>query len=381
MEIVIFDHRVTQKSPAGSCHLLLSEGLSKEHDFTVFTMSFDGDRSNTRHIRVPAVSQPDVVRFLTFNVAASIRYWIYRRQERRPQLIQSLVPSIWFGDVGYAHFCSTAYLELEKEIGRIHRGFRGWVQRLTHHFRAVGERIVYRKLEHIVVPSDGLKREIVGCFNIPDDRITVIGNPVALERFARPDGHRISEIRRDFHLHPEDLVLVFVALGHFERKGLPQILRSMAGVDDPRLKLMVVGGRDRLVNRYELLTRDLGIEHSVKYFGFQRDIRPFLWAGDAFIFPSRYEAFPLVVLQAAAAELPLLATPVNGVEDVLLNGVNGMLIHGFDDVDVRETIEGFLDLDADKRREMGQRASHSVSNHGVESFVERWADFYKSRSR
>jgi len=52
-------------------------------------------------------------------------------------------------------------------------------------------------------------------------------------------------------LSPDDLVVAFVALGHFERKGLPQLLDGLARLDVPKLKLLVVGGRDELI-------RDIG---------------------------------------------------------------------------------------------------------------------------
>src|SRR5919204_507405 len=129
-------------------------------------------------------------------------------------------------------------------------------------------------------------------------------------------------------VHPgrADCVLLFSALGHFERKGLPLLLDALGALRNPALKLVVVGGEADLVAAYRARTVRAGLDRQVKFIGLQRDVRPYLWAADAFVFPSAYEAFSLVAFEAAAAGVVLIATPVNGVREFLRDGDNGILV-------------------------------------------------------
>jgi len=100
-------------------------------------------------------------------------------------------------------------------------------------------------------------------------------------------------------------VLVFVALGHYERKGLPLLFEALRALNDSRLKMVVVGGSQNGIAAYRERANKGGLNGNVKFLQTQKDIRPYLWAADALTLPSHYEVFPLAVLEAAAAGLPL----------------------------------------------------------------------------
>ena len=74
------------------------------------------------------------------------------------------------------------------------------------------------------------------------------------------------------------------------------------------------------------MAEQLGVADAVHWFGVSRDVAPLYQLADAFVFPSSYEAFPLVALEAAASGLPVLATPVNGIRELVQDGANGFLI-------------------------------------------------------
>ena len=105
----------------------------------------------------------------------------------------------------------------------------------------------------------------------------------------------------------EDTVFVFVALGQFERKGLPLLLEALSRLPSSRANLIVVGGEPDLIASYRPEVARLGLDRNVVFAGMQSDVRPFFWASDAFAFPSAYETFSLVSYEAAAAGLPVIA--------------------------------------------------------------------------
>ena len=91
----------------------------------------------------------------------------------------------------------------------------------------------------------------------------------------------------------------------------------------------MVGSGDQA--RIESLARRLDVEDRIRFFGPRTDGERFYGAADVFCLPSLYEAFPLVGLEAAAAGLPLVATRVSGIEDLVVHGESGLLVERTDE--------------------------------------------------
>ena len=206
-------------------------------------------------------------------------------------------------------------------------------------------------------------------------KIHVISNPVDLERMTTPPDFDREAFRRERGCSPEDVVLVFVALGHFERKGLPLILEALKELGDARIKLWVVGGEADLVRSWASRVREMGLEKQVSFFGMQQDVRLFLWGAEAFVFPSSYETFSLVSFEAAAAGLPLIVTPLYGVEEFMRDGETGFVVPRDSDK-LQEAIAKLATLEVEKRVTMGKMAREAVRGYGIKSFVENWRRFY-----
>lgn len=119
--------------------------------------------------------------------------------------------------------------------------------------------------------------------------------------------------------------LVAVFVGHeFERKGLEVALRAVGLVAGVRL--LVVGGSAGMVAAARARAAALGVGERVVFVGRRPDVLPYLHAADVLVLPSAYEANALVVLEALACGLPVVATRVGFAPDLLVDGVNGFLI-------------------------------------------------------
>jgi len=92
----------------------------------------------------------------------------------------------------------------------------------------------------------------------------------------------------------------------------------------PGWDLLVAGSGDR--EHYQELAEQLGIGQAVHWLGVTSDVQLVYQAADAFVLPTSYETFSLVSFEAAASGLPVLATPVNGVRELIEDGHNGFLI-------------------------------------------------------
>jgi UDP-glucose:(heptosyl)LPS alpha-1,3-glucosyltransferase len=168
--------------------------------------------------------------------------------------------------------------------------------------------------KHIIVNSDMVRGEIARHFPaFPQERIHLIRNGVEVRRFQNADR---AASRRRFGLVEDDFVLVFVGSG-WERKGLPWLLKFMAGrTDDPKLKLLVVT-RDRLRGK---------VPPNVILAGPLADVETAYAAADVLTFLPIYEPCSNVVSEALATGIPVITTRFNGASELIESGVNGHVL-------------------------------------------------------
>jgi glycosyltransferase involved in cell wall biosynthesis len=375
--MALFDHKVIAGNPIGGCHLRILEALSGDYQFTVFATQFENPRpEQIRWVRVPAPPRPLVAQFLFYHLLAPFLFLTDRLTHRYAfDLVQIMENCALRSDVAYVQFCHRAYLRQHWNQTGAH-GMRGWIRWLDHRVRALLEPVVYRRARRIVVPSRGFAAELVTEYPWLREKVTVVPNPIDVPRLRRPCDFDRDGFRARFGLRADDIVLVFVALGQYERKGLPLLLEAFERIADPALRLLVVGGESDLVSHYRRQVQRRGQAHTVVFAGMQRDVAPFLWAADAFAFPSAYETFSLVSFEAAAAGLPLLIPPLHGIGDVLRDGENGFVLERTA-AGVEAGLRRFLQLSAADRQRMGECAQSTVAAYSVPHFVAAWRELYR----
>lgn len=380
MKIAIYDYLVTPNNPAGSCHRAMISALAEEHEFTVFSTEFDNPRpAIVSWTRLRAIRRPLAVLFLTFHAAAIVQYFKSRQARQRFAIVQSIESNVGFGNVVYSHFCHRWFLKNRwKNCGA--NGLRGAARWVDHALHAAVEPWRFRRAKWIVSPSKGLAKELCTEYPFVESKIHVIPNPVDVDLFSVPSDFDRKVLRSQLGFEDGDQVIAFVALGQFERKGLPLIFEALTKLGPSKWKVVVVGGKPDLVNHYAKIAQKLGLSKAVRLVGNQTDIRAYLWAADLFALPSLYEVFPLVALQAAAAACPILVTRLNGAEEFLVDGVSCLVVEA-NATSVAAGLRRFEDLQAQERLLLGERARASVQAYRLDRFAAAWRNFYEMVSR
>lgn len=176
----------------------------------------------------------------------------------------------------------------------------------------------------VIVCSQFMKSEVERSFSCPGDKVDVIFNGVDASKFQFdwPD-HERSEWRSKFAL-PDEPIIMFV--GRFVReKGIHNLLEA-AGVvlaQYPKAKFVIVGGGHR--ERLERFARWYGIAEKVTFTGFMsgRNLHQMFRIADVAVFPSLYEPFGIVALEAMAAGASVVASDAGGLKEVVMHDVTG----------------------------------------------------------
>lgn len=350
--------------------------LAAEHDFTVFAVQFENPcPDRIEWVRVPAPLRPLPLLFLTYHFLAPILYVLFRlRTRRRFDLVQMVESNLSFGTVAYTHFCHTSYLK-KHWFDTQAKGFRGFSRWLDHRLHASLEGKIYKTTKQVLVPSRGLARELAGEFPAVTDKIRVLPNAIDVDGLKRPASFDRNQFRAALGITGSDIVFVFAALGHFERKGLPLLLEALSHLNSQEAKLLVVGGTDDLVENYRSRAEDFHVGDRVLFAGLQSDVRRYFWAADAFVLASNYETFSLVAFEAAAASLPLITPRLHGIEEIVKDDETGYIVPRTVS-DFTIALNRFIELQPERRAEMGSQARLSAIKYDEPSFVDNWRRFY-----
>lgn len=243
------------------------------------------------------------------------------------------------------------------------KGLKLWILRQT-------EKLTY-SLAHKVYPnSKGLAYYVINQkFTIPD-KIKVIANGssngVDTDFYRRdfPDGSiKADRLRKKLGFKEEDFVFFF--LGRIAKeKGISELLEAFKKLrqsyPSASIKLLLVGTFERdngpVSNQ---IVYEIENNEDIVFPGRTDDVRLYLGMVDALVLPTYREGFPNVLLQGGAMSLPMIATDINGCNEIIDHDQNGLLVIPKDANDLYEKMK-YIYGNPDKRREFGQAIRRKI---------------------
>ena len=329
--------------------------------------------------RIVVPQRPFALKFLTFAVRAGLR--LRRSSVDLVHTVGAIVPNRV--DLAIVHFCHSGFRQKTGSLvppGRtpLRRGNTAFARSLA----LMAERWSYRpaRLQAFAAVSIGVARELQ--HDYPGIPVRLAPNGIDVDRF-RPDRKVRRELRGEQGVALTDLVALFVG-GDWDHKGLAiaidGIARASATVRWP-LKLWVVGRGDEW--RFRAIAERCGIADRVRFFGLRCDPERFYQAADVFVLPTLYETFSLVAFEAAASGLPVIASSVSGIDELIGQNEAGIVVKRTPE-SVGEAI-ATLAVDANLRARMGvagrRRASEYTWEESVEAILAAYCDLLDSPRR
>jgi glycosyltransferase involved in cell wall biosynthesis len=210
---------------------------------------------------------------------------------------------------------------------------------------------------------------------VPEERLQVVPNAVDTSRF-RHLPHARAAIRHELGAGDG---FVWLAVGRFEpAKDYPTMIAAFGRVsaERPHSQLVLVG-KGSLKEEVQRLVRQRDLEGRVRLLGVRRDVPELLSGADGYVLSSAWEGMPVVLLEASAVELPVVATKVGGVPEVVEDGTTGLLVPPANPAALAEAMVRIESLAPEARAEMGRRGRALVEEqYGTDRVMQMWERLY-----
>lgn len=224
----------------------------------------------------------------------------------------------------------------------------------TGRFAPLAKQLSYPRADRVVSVSKDAGEDITSWLGLSESQVRAVYNPTYSERVVETATASID--------HPwfEADQPLLVSVGRFsDQKDFETLLEAVARIrEEIPVRLVLVGDGDNR-SKLERLTRDLGIQESVSFVGYQQNPYPYIAGADLFVFSSHYEGLPNSLIEAIAVGTPAVATDSpSGPREILLNGEGGYLVEMQDAEAMASAIEEALTNpeDAEERVERAQDA-------------------------
>jgi len=196
----------------------------------------------------------------------------------------------------------------------------------------------FKNAKKIVANSNMIKQQIVDAYSIDEKKIEVIYNGIVLEKPNFKESY--THISKEFSIDKPNGEKIFLYVGSgFKRKGVKEFLIILSKLKFQNFKAFIVG-KEKKIEYYKSLAKELNIDKKVLFTGPRNDVKNFYTVADIFLFPTRYEPFSNVVLEAMNYSNVVITTKQNGASEIL---ASSYIMNNSKDYRIVEKIDNLLE--------------------------------------
>ena len=193
----------------------------------------------------------------------------------------------------------------------------------------------------VIVNSNYMKNELQRLFGLPYEKINVIPNGINLSNFTGIE--RDYDFRRQYAMDNEKIILYVGRLVY--EKGIQHLIAAMPKVlsnyHDAKL---IIAGRGGMMDQLRQEASNLGLNNKIYFTGYldSKQVQKMYKCADVAVFPSTYEPFGIVALEAMLAGVPTVVSDVGGLDEIVTHGVDGMKAYAGNANSIADSITALL---------------------------------------
>ena len=269
-------------------------------------------------------------------------------------------------------------------FGRLAAARRGWPTILHEHanltttpwFQKIADCLLAPYTDLAVAVSRSTAEFVIHGRLIPPERTKVVYLGVPLEEFSRPrTSDEVAAARAALGI-PAGTFAVGTVTRLMPSKGNEYLIQAMKPVVErlPNARCYIVG-EGELQSDLEAAAASSGVRDKVTFAGFRRDVAEALAAFDLVVFPSLWEGTPLTALEALAMGKPIVSTDADGLQDVLTNEMDAVIVPRRQPAALADAIVSLAN-DDQKRQSLAANARQTGARYDIDRFVKKMERLY-----
>lgn len=297
-------------------------------------------------------------------------------KKEKPQIVHSITPKAGLLSMLAGWICGVPF-RIHTFTGLVFptsKGLKRWILMQT-------DRITCLCATHVIPEGNGVKNDLI--------RNKITGKPLDILGHGSLKGidlsyfdPRLPEVRERAELIKKKDVFTFIFIGRLSaEKGVKELLGAFKTLNSeiPETRLLLIGWEEYDSKELEAyVSQIITGNESIEFAGFQKDVRPWMLASQVLILPSYREGFPNSVLEAGAMGIPVIATDINGANEIVKDGENGLLIPPRNEDALFESMKTMVRKER-LRKKMAENARSMVADKFDQTFVRKaMMDYYRN---
>lgn len=315
----------TSTVPQSLFSLLKGQLQMLSDEYEVIGLSSPGKPLQTVSERegIRTIGVPMERRIALFKDIISLFRLIRVFRKEKPTIVHSITPKAGLLTM-LAGYVTGVPIRIHTFTGLIFPTSTGFKQKLL----IAMDRLTCFCATKIIPEGNGVRKDLIK-YRITNKPLEIIANGnvngIDLSHFDRT-----LEVKEQATTWMDNSAFTFCFVGRLVKdKGINELINAFKKLHNkyPNVRLILVGSFEPELDPVSAETeKEIHSHPTIQFVGYQKDIRPFLTASDALVFPSYREGFPNVVLQAGAIGLPSIVTDINGCNEIIHHGKNGVII-------------------------------------------------------
>ncbi len=232
----------------------------------------------------------------------------------------------------------------------------------------------------IITVSKGVEMILENDYSINKNKLKTIYNSIDIEKIIEMKGDRISKFNKLFH---DTNIIKFITIGRLRKvKGHQYLIDAFYEVKKqvPNSKLIILG-EGPLRHELEEKIKVMGLHNDVHLLGLKKNPYKYLAKSDIFVFSSKYEGFPNVLLEALACGLPIISTDCEtGPREILGNGKYGILVNVMDIKDLKDKMI-LLAKNKDIKEKYSKLSTERAKYFNIQKDLIKWINLIESEMK
>lgn len=389
-KIVLGIHDLNSWGGQERSNLEIFRRLNSHIPLELHSYSFSDDSPWPQLKHVPysqAWANPILLKINHYHAQSALRLSSYSSGRKdKGILIQSTGTAFPMSDVVQVQFLHKAWYDIESELDPHLKTpeslVRAMYSKAFQYCNLLHEQLLYTPNKKYIAISHTVKKDLMRLYNIKSENINVIYHGVNHNDFRSLQSIEAQTARKDIrekHNIAQDAHVLLSVGAINTRKGIHtaiDVLNELITNDFKNVILLAVGAGDArpLMDQAE----QLGISANIRLVSSQKNVAPYYQASDVFFFPTLYEPFGLVILEAMASGLPVITTSVAGAAELMTPGIDGIVMSPqTTPTDIASEVSTLI-KDKQKWLSLSHRSQQSARQWTWDKVANEYAQFYKS---